>query len=159
MKSLIVYYSLGGNTKLIAEEIAREIDCDVIQLKLQKELPSKGFMKYVWGGKQVVFNEKPALEPFNIDVDNYDLIIMGTPVWAGKFASAFNTFFSEVSLKNKNIVLFCCYAGAEGKTFDSFKRKLEGNKVLGQMGFRDPLKKDREENIKKAREWIRQFVS
>ena len=158
MKSLIVYYSLEGNTKFIAEEIAREIDCDVIQLKLQKELPSKGFMKYLLGGKQVVFNEKPALEPFNINIDNYDLIIMGTPVWAGKFASAFNTFFSKISLKNKKIVLFCCYGGNEGKTFDSFKRKLEGNKVLGQMGFRDPLKKDREENIKKAREWIRQFV-
>jgi len=157
MKSIVVYYSLEGNTKLIADAITEEIDCDVMQLTPKNDVSKKGFMKYVWGGKQVVLNEKPELEPFDKNIDSYDLIIMGSPVWAGSFAPAFSTFFSQVSLKNKNIVLFSCYAGTEGKIFDSFKEKLESNIILGQVGFKDPLKNNTEENIVKAKHWIRKF--
>ena len=157
MKTLLVYYSLEGNTKLIADAIAEEIDCDVIQLIPKNDVPKKGFMKYVWGGKQVVLNENPELEPFDKNFDSYDLIIIGSPVWAGSFAPAFNTLFSQVSLKNKKVVLFCCYAGTEGKIFDSFKKKLQSNRMLGELGFKDPLKNNTEENIKKAKHWIRKF--
>lgn len=158
MKSLIIYYSLQGNTKLIVEEIAKEIDCDILQLKLKNEIPSKGFMKFMKGGKQVVKGEQPELEPFNIDLSLYDTIIFGTPVWASSYASAFNTFFSKVSIKGKKILLFSCYAGTEGKAFDSYRSALLGNEILGQMGFRDPAKRNTEGNIKKAKEWIHKYI-
>ena len=58
MKPLIVFYSFEGNTKLIAEKIAQTVDAEALELKPQKEIRTKGFMKYFWGGKQVLTKVK-----------------------------------------------------------------------------------------------------
>lgn len=85
MSTLIVYFSLDGNTKFIAEKIAETINADIIELKTNKKYPTEGFGKYFWGGKSVIFGEKPKLTNNNIDLNLYDAIIIGTPVWAGSF--------------------------------------------------------------------------
>ena len=59
MKSLVIYYSLEGNTKLIADTIKNELNSDVLELRTKKQYPNKGFKKYLWGGKSVILKEKP----------------------------------------------------------------------------------------------------
>lgn len=76
MKNLVVYYSLESNTKLIAEFIAKEIGADIIELKPKKEFPSSGFRKYLWGGKSVIFKQKPELMNKEIDIRKYDNMII-----------------------------------------------------------------------------------
>lgn len=158
MKTLVVYYSLDGNTKFIADTISKEINCDVLRLKPKKDVPKKGFLKFVWGGKQVVFNQKPELYSFNEDFNSYDLIIMGSPVWAGSYAPAFNTIFSEVKILNKKIALFCCYAGSEGKIFSEFKSQLKENEIIGQIGFKDPLKNNDQQTIDNVKQWVNKCI-
>ncbi|HWT75129.1 MAG TPA: hypothetical protein VN258_10480 [Mobilitalea sp.] len=80
MKILIVYYSLEGNTELIAQKIASYVNADVLRLIPKKEYPSSGFKKFFWGGKSVVFGEKPELETYHVNIDQYDKIIIGTPI-------------------------------------------------------------------------------
>ena len=50
MKKLIVYYSLEGNTKMIAESMAQEIGADLLELTPLQDVSKKGFSKYIWGG-------------------------------------------------------------------------------------------------------------
>ena len=45
MKKLIIFYSFEGNTKLIAENIAKAIDADILELKPEKEVKTKSFMR------------------------------------------------------------------------------------------------------------------
>lgn len=158
MKILVVYYSLDGNTKLIADAISDEMNCDILRLNPKKDVPQNGFLKFLWGGKQVVFNQKPELQPFNKDLSSYDLIIMGSPVWAGSYVPAFNTFLSEVTIVNKKIGLFCCYAGSEGKIFNAFKSQLGKNEIMGQIGFKDPIKNNSQHSIENAKQWIHKCI-
>lgn len=79
---IIIYYSLEGSTRLIAETIAQGLGADILELKPLKEINPKGFLKYFWGGQQVVFKEKPRLEFFSKNPLDYEIIIIGTPVWA-----------------------------------------------------------------------------
>lgn len=158
MNSLVVYYSLEGSTKLIAETISKELKCNILQLKTKNTIPKKGFLKFLWGGKQVVFNEKPELETFDEDFNKYDLIIIGSPVWAGSYVPAFNTFFSKVELSNRKIALFACYGGSEGKIFNEFKKQLEGNNIIGQVSFKDPIKNDTQKNIEDLKQWVDKLV-
>ena len=65
MKTLVIFYSFEGSTKFIAQTIANEIGAELLEIKPEKEIVSHGFMKYVWGGKQAVMKEKPALLPFD----------------------------------------------------------------------------------------------
>jgi flavodoxin len=80
MKTIVIFYSFEGNTRLIAENIARAAAADLLELKPKKEIPSHGFMKYVWGGRSTMMKADPELLPYDKDLQRYDLFFIGTPV-------------------------------------------------------------------------------
>ncbi|WP_053955359.1 flavodoxin family protein [Inediibacterium massiliense] len=153
MKTLIIYYSLEGNTRQMAEWIQKETGGELLELKPKKDIPSKGFMRYVKGGKQVLLKQKPDLYSIHQNIDEYDYIYMGTPVWAGSFVPAFLTLFSMVHIKNKKIALFCTNKRSCGNTFDHFKKALEGNHIVGELDCKDPV--ENETNKKNVLQWVK----
>ncbi len=98
---------------------------------------------------------KPELSPFDKDIDKYDLIFIGTPVWAWTYAPPINTLFAEHSIQNKKIALFCCHEGGKGKILDKMKSALKDNQFVGENDFFNPLKKETDISIKKAKEWAK----
>jgi flavodoxin len=136
-KKLIVYYSLTGSTKILAQALAQSIKADLLEITLEKELPKKGFFKYLTLGTQASFGVKPAIKELKKNPLDYDIIIFGSPVWAGTYASPFNTFFSKVDIKGKITAFFCSYAGSSGSTLINFKKKLSDNSIFGEIGIKD----------------------
>ncbi|ABR49815.1 flavodoxin [Alkaliphilus metalliredigens QYMF] len=157
MKKLVVYYSLEGNTQLIAEAMAKAIGADILVLNPQNEMKSKGFSKYLWGGTQVMMKKLPLLQPLIHDATAYDLILIGTPVWAWTYAPPLGTFFSQVDLKDKQIGLFSCHGGQNGKTFEKMRQILDKNIFLGEIDFFEPLKNQKPEQVEKASKWAREI--
>jgi flavodoxin len=157
MKNLVVYYSLEGNTKFIAENIASEIGADLLELKPLSEIKSSGFSKYIWGGRQVVMGSKPKLRDISLDPEGYDTIFIGTPVWAFSFSPAINTFLSRHRIEGKKVALFCCNGGSIGKTFTNMRDRLQGNEILGEIEFAEPIK-GVEEKATLAREWAKEMI-
>jgi flavodoxin len=153
-KTLVVYYSYEGSTRIIAETIAAALDADLLECRPQKDISSKGFMKYFWGGRQVVFKKRPPLEPFEKNPTDYERILLGTPVWAFDFAPAIRSFLSQANLQKKNIGVFCCHEGAKGKTLETMKNMLSGNTIIGEADFLNVMK-NKEENIEKAKNWAK----
>ncbi len=151
MKKLVVYYSFEGNTKLIAEHIAKTINADILELKPKIEIRTKGFMKYLWGGKQAMMKTKPELLPFDKNVQDYDILFIGTPVWAWTYAPPLNTLFTSYRIADKKIALFCCHGGGKGNIFDKMKKALKNNQILGEIDFQDPLKNNTNANIQRTR--------
>lgn len=159
MKTLIIYYSFEGNCELIANKISELTGADILRLKPKKEKKSKGFSKFIWGGTQVVMKSKPELEEYNVNLNDYDLIYIGTPVWAGTFAPALSTFFSDNVIENKNIALYCCYSGSEGNTFTKMRSELSNNNIISQMGFKDPFSKGNDLDVsKQLSQWIKEII-
>jgi flavodoxin len=141
MKTLIIYYSFEGNCASIAEKIRAALpEADVLRLLPEDETKKTGLAKYVWGGKQVFFGRKPKLKPWNLDVNSYDLVILGTPVWAWSYSPALGSFLEAVKITGKKVALFCCHGGGPGKTLEKLKKALPGNTFTGEVAFRDPLK-------------------
>jgi flavodoxin len=159
MKKLVVYYSFEGNTRFIAEAIAQETGAEVLELKPKDESRPRGIMEFFWGGMQVFSKVKPELLPFDKDPKAYDMIFLGTPVWAWRHTPAVESFFSQVSLANKKIALFCCHAGGKGKTLEKMKERLKDNDVIGQIDFKEPLRSGKEESAVRARDWAKQLAS
>ncbi|MFH1283651.1 MAG: flavodoxin [bacterium] len=155
MKTLVIFYSFDGNTKLIAESIAEEINAELAELKQKDEPKSKGFMKYFWGGRQALMRKKPELLPLDKKTEEYDVIFIGTPVWAWTYAPPLNTFFSISSFSGKKIALFCCHGGGKGKIFDKMKEALPDNQFLGEIDFLEPIKNNKEDSIQKAKKWAK----
>ncbi len=159
MKTLIVYYSFEGNTRFIAEHIRDAIgpDADLLELCPVKEI-SRGFSKYFWGGGQAMMKKKPALKPFNKNPDEYECIIFGTPVWAFTYAPPLATFFSNVTIANRMVALFCCHGGVKGHVFKHMRKQLEGNTCVGHIDFMEPLTHDKENNADCAAKWAKGLV-
>ncbi len=159
VKVLVVYYSLEGNTRFIAQAIAKATEGTLLELKPQEEIKASGFMKYFWGGRQVMMKKTPELLPFILNPLDYDLLFIGTPVWAFTYAPVLNSFFKNFKLSGKKIALFCCNEGGGGKTFENMKVAVAGNEVLGTMEFIAPLKKNPAENELKAKQWAEKIIN
>ena len=158
-KILVVYYSLEGDTRMIANSIAEETGSDVLELVPKKDIKPDGFTKFIIGGKQVFTKDIPELIPNAINAEDFDILFIGTPVWAWTFSPAIRAFLKNNKLKGKKIALFSCNGGQNGKTFEHMKEMLGGNEFLGEMEFFEPLKNDKDKNIKLAKKWASDILS
>lgn len=155
MKNLVVFYSLEGNTKLIAEIISKRVNADILELKSKKEYPNSGFKKYFWGGKSVIFKEKPELLDYDIRVNDYENIFIGTPIWVGTYAPPYNTFLDKEKIHDKNIYLFACHEGGGlDKFYKNIKQVIPNNGFKGQIDFNRPLDQNKEMVVDKVHNWL-----
>ena len=142
MKTIIVYYSLEGNTAYAAEKIAADLGADLLRIEPVKTYPSSGFRKFFWGGKSAVMAETPKLQPYDFDADAYDRIIFGFPVWASNVTPPIRTFIKENNLAGKRIAAFACQSGAGAeKAFAKLKAALGIEKLEAELVLIDPKKK------------------
>ena len=150
MKTLIVYYSLEGNTQYAAERIAAAIGAETLRLAPEKAYPDSGFKKFFWGGKSAVMAEKPKLQPYEFDPAAWDRIIIGFPVWAGNVTPPIRTFIKENDLRGKRIAAFACQSGAGAeKAFAKLKAALGVSALEAEMVLIDPKTKPSEANDQK----------
>ena len=158
MNTLIVYYSLEGNTEYVANKIKDETDADLLKLIPVKPYHDKGFKKFFWGGKSAVMGDTPELEPYNVDINSYDRIIFGFPVWASTFAPPLRTFINEkkASLSGKTFCAFACQSGnGAEKAFSKLAKLLGISEFSTTAVFIDPKKKPNKDTEKRILEFAK----
>lgn len=156
MKNLIVYYSYEGNTEELVNAMTKVIDADVLKLVPKKEKKSKSLFRFVWGGIQVYMTKTPELEEYNIDLNKYDNIIIGSPCWFGSYAPPIKTFLKDNKIENKNIYLLMCDGNNLRNTWKDYEKALKGNTIVSKIDFVYPKKNGIEKAKKKAQEWIKE---
>lgn len=158
MKAIVVYFTLDGNTEYVAETIKDQLQIDSLRLEPLKDYPTGNFSKFFWGGKSVVFGEKPKLAPYHFYASYYDTVILGTPIWASSFVPPIKTFLHENNLAGKNIALFACSAGGDAeKCFAKFRQELPDSKLITTLTLVDPKQKPSTDNDLKIKEFCVQI--
>ena len=158
MKVCVVYYSMSGNTSMVADKIVELMSADKIELMPKKEYPSRGFRKFLWGGKSAVMHETPELEPYEFTGD-YDLIIIGSPVWAGNLTPPLNTFIrdNKEKINRMKVGCFLCQSGnGADKIFGKIKETFD-KELIGELVLIDPKDKPKEENNDKIKEFCKKI--
>lgn len=154
MKAAVVYFSLEGNTKYVAEKIAKELEADLIALIPKRKYPTGKLSKYIWGGKSARSKESPALVPYQFDSKDYDLIVLGTPMWAGTFAPPLRTFLRKNKMIDKKVALYAsCSGSSTKKCFKELEKEIPDSIVLSRLGLINPLKKSKPQNDQKILEF------
>jgi flavodoxin len=157
MKTLIAYYSYEGHSALIAGELAKLLNADTLRIETEDEKSRSGLAKYVWGGKMVFTKQRPILKPFNLDVDQYDLVVLGAPIWAGNPAPALLGFLDKVRIKGKKTALFLCHLGGQGKAMGKLKSALAGNAIAGEIEFKNIKSEDLPSIAEKLSSWANEI--
>lgn len=152
MKSIIVYYSLEGNTEYAAGKIAELTGADTLRISPEKSIPTKGFLKFIWGGKSAVMAETPKLEPYDFDPSAYDRVIIGFPVWASSITPPIRTFLKENDITGKHIAAFACEAGNGGdKALAQLKETLGIETFDAETVLIDPKAHPSDDNEQKIK--------
>lgn len=134
-KKLVVYYSYTGNTRKIAESIKNKLGCDILEIK--PKVPYSTDYQTVVDEEQNNESAKktPEIEPINVDLKNYDEIIVGSPVWWYTIAPVIRTFLKENDLSGKTIKPFATNAGWLGRTFKEIESLCQDSKVEKGMNI------------------------
>ncbi len=156
MKTAIVYYSMNGNTAMVAKKLAAGIGADLIEIRPETAYPDKGIRKFLWGGKAAVMAEKPRLMPYAFKPDDYDQVVFGFPVWAGNVAPPVRTFVQEnrAALSGKRIAAFACQSGSGGeKAFRKLLECLGQDSLAATLILNDPKDRPKEGNNRAIEEF------
>ena len=120
MKVLVAYYSRTNITKKVGDEIARLLDADVEEIV--SKVNYNGKIGYMRGGKDAISAKIIDLEPLKFNPEDYDLIYLGVPVWAGKSATPMISYIKQNEGKFNNVKFFVT-AGSTG--FESTFKQME----------------------------------
>ncbi len=140
MKKIFIYFSQTGNGDLVANTLPENIEKRRVIMK--KKLPKRFFFMVLTGGFLAGINAKSRLVDFNNDVSEYEEIIIGSPIWNGKFSSPINTVLSKIDLNNKKLS-FILYSGSgeAPKTINTINKKYPNSNVII---LKEPIKNKEE---------------
>lgn len=120
---LVVSYSLGGTTARVAQEIAESLGADLDEIKDVHE--RKGFLSYIQSGLESVAKGLPSIR-VQRDPGEYDMVVLGAPVWTGSIASPMRSYLFAHGHKFKDMACFCTAGGRGGDAALSEMRALGG---------------------------------
>ncbi len=120
MKSLVVYYSRSNITKKLAEDIARQLNCDIEEVK--PKVNYKGKLGYARGIKDGASGKNVELESLKYNPQDYDVVYLGAPVWASKAANPLISYLLQNEGKFADVKFFLT-AGSSG--FESSFKQME----------------------------------
>lgn len=114
MRSAIIFYSYSGNTRKVAKELqdylGKQGSAELIELKAKDETDS-----FVGQCRRAMFRKEAQIEDVQFDLKGFDLVCLGTPVWAFGPAPAMNTYLKKCTgLENKSITVFTTYGSGTG---------------------------------------------
>jgi len=120
---LFIYYSLTGNGELVSEKFS-EKGYEIRRIYEKKKMPKSFFFMILSGGFRASVNAKAKLLNYDADVSKYEEIVIGSPVWNGRFPPAINAVLKQTDFSNKKLS-FVIYSGSgEGKKAEEKVKKL-----------------------------------
>lgn len=118
-KRLVAYFSASGVTAKVAENLADAIGADIFEI--QPEVPYT----------KADLNSRPAIAAKRDNMDEYDTIFVGFPIWWYVAPTIINTFLESYNLKGKTIIPFATSGGSSmGKTNEKLAPSCPGAKLL-----------------------------
>ncbi|MHB8071377.1 MAG: flavodoxin family protein [Candidatus Cryosericum sp.] len=157
--ALVVYYSLDGDVRYLAHALAKEFQLDSIELELVRPHPTRGFMKYFMGGFLAATGATPPLQPLAHDAAHYETVFVGTPVWNNRPAPAVRTFLKGADFTGKKVAFFSCYGDNDAMTQRILGALVPQADVVGRIGFKLPLKMDKDQCVTDLLQWARDLLS
>jgi flavodoxin len=150
MKILITFFSATGKTKKVAEIISKELNSDLYEIIPEKEYTSEDLNGYNEKSRTYIEHNtkdsRPKIKDKNANIEKYDIILIGFPIWWHIAPPIINTFLEKYNFKGKKIILFGTSMSEDfGQTILYLKDSCKGSEIIEGKVF----KKINEIEIKK----------
>lgn len=131
---LVVDYSRSGNTHMVAEAIASGCGADLERIKDVR--PRQGLWGWLRSGHEAIRGTPAAIGPTALDPSDYDLVVIGSPVWAGHMSSPMRSYLRHRDGKLAQVALFVTEGGSGGPKALSEMTALTGSKPVATLELR-----------------------
>lgn len=121
-RTLVVYFSETGNTQKLAKEISDQVGGDFKRIETVVPYPS-GSELFDYTEAEHDNDERPELKDLDINIEDYDTIFVGYPIWWYTLPMPLYTFFDEYDFSGKTIIPFNTHNGSgNGGTYSSIQQ-------------------------------------
>ena len=131
MTTLITYFSHTGNTKRIAEAIAEHCPADLEQIT--EVTPRSGFLGYLTAGRDAWRKTASEIRPVKTEPGNYDLVIVGTPVWAWNLTPPVRNYLQKFGEQFERVAFFCTQGGSGAEAVFKQMAELCGKQPIATL--------------------------
>ncbi len=166
-KAIVIYfsragenYSVGrvdvGNTAMMASYIIDYLKCDSFEI-LPKEPYSDSYDEAKKrANKELNNNARPEMANEITNLDEYDTVFLGYPIWCGNLPMIMNTFMEKYDLSNKTIIPFNTHEGSgNAGTYKTIKNKLTSSNVIEKGLYLSGKVARSEDGKKQTIEWLK----
>lgn len=133
-RSLVAFYSLGGNSRVLANELRDALLCHIEEISEPRGRKGMtGVMRSVWDS---VMRREPPLLPVSRDPARYDLLVLGGPVWVGRIAAPLRTYARQHGGRAAKVAFFCTQGGSDPGTAFAELETLCGRRPVATLSVR-----------------------
>jgi NAD(P)H-dependent FMN reductase len=150
MKVLVIYYSRSGRTRRVAALIAEALrarEVEVVVEELKDKQPRQGLGGLLGACVDATFGRKTQIRVPEARVEDFDVVVLGTPIWAWAGTPAAMAFCRDWGRRAKRTALFCTMMGpTAGGTFKALSSELRDEPLAAlalshrQLGSEETLK-------------------
>lgn len=128
-KVLVAYFSYSGTTKNVANALCERTGGDLFEIAVQDGYSNV----YMESNSEIRGNQRPALADTVENMEEYDIVFVGYPVWWHATPAPVNTFLESYDLTGKLIIPFCTSGGSGiDETMPTFLHSCDGLAVYGE---------------------------
>lgn len=138
-KTLVAYYSYTNNVERIVNALSTQITCDVLEIEPAEKGLDYAANNYALGTQllNAIRNNPndessyPAIDPVEVNMDDYDMVVIAVPLWWSQMAAPFQTFLfrygQQMAGKNIGVIVSSASSGISGVVSDAKRLIPEGN--------------------------------
>ncbi|HUL75537.1 MAG TPA: flavodoxin [Vicinamibacterales bacterium] len=113
---LVVYFSRTGHTRLVAAQVASALGADLEELV--DPTNRTGILGYLRSGREAFFRRLAPIAPIAHDAADYDLVVVGTPIWNFSLSAPVRTYLQRYAGGMRAVAFFCtCGGGGMDRVF------------------------------------------
>lgn len=131
---LVIDYSRSGNTHKVAQAIASACGADLEQIRDAK--PRHGLWGWIRSGREAMRAIPGEIRPPRRDPADYDLVVLGSPVWAGHVSSPMRAYLGHRSGRLAQVALFVTEGGSGGPKAIAEMSALAGQQPVATLELR-----------------------
>jgi multimeric flavodoxin WrbA len=139
-KILLAYYSRTGNTRVVAEAISKKLGCDLEEITEPKN--RSGLMGYMSAGSDAQKAIITMINPMKRNVKDYDLVIVGTPIWAWNISAPIRSYLTANRGKFHQLAFYITLDGKPGETVRNMETVTGKAPLASELFYSSEIKKN-----------------
>jgi flavodoxin len=137
MKALVVFYSRTGNTRKLAQAIAKSVDAELEEII--DRVDRRGILGYLRSGIEGWFGGQVAIDAPKRDPALFDIVIIGTPIWRWSVSGPMKQYIESQRSKFRNVAFFCTMGGSGDTRAFRQMQELSGKRPVATIAVRQAV--------------------